>query len=135
MVLAAGAYSGLIGVLLFVSAPLLVVFLGAAFEPAAAVMRGLAPIPLLRSIRYFSANALTGAGRHGWRTSLQVLTAVANVGLNAWLIPSYGVRGAVWATLACEAFLGVCLWAVVLGLLARGANASESSPTAESVRR
>ena len=72
---------------------------------------------MLRWVHYLAADSLTGAGRQGARTACQVGVAVANVGLNFWLIPAYSWTGAVVSTLVCDGLLAVTLWGVVAAVL------------------
>jgi hypothetical protein len=54
-----------------------------------------------------------------------------NFGLNLWLIPTHGWRGAAWASLATDGALGVMLW-TALTLLVR--SAPEVSPEVSMVQ-
>ena len=109
----AAAYAGVAGIALAFAAPLLGHVLGAQYRDTIAVVRGLAIVPLLRTLHYFAAHALTGADRQSFRTAGQVAVALVNVALNLVLLPRYGWRGAVWTTIASEALLGVLLWGAV----------------------
>lgn len=84
---------------LYFLTPYLILFLGDSYTLMLEILPWLAPILLFRSIHYLLANALTGAGFQGVRSSLHLLIAVINLGLNFWLIPSYGWIGAVWSSL------------------------------------
>jgi O-antigen/teichoic acid export membrane protein len=106
----AAAYGVVAGIAIYFLAPLTPHILGADFAESVEALRWLAPLPLLCSIYYLPADALTGANAQGLRTALQLSAAVINVILNLLLIPEYSWRGAAWATLATFAFLGASLW-------------------------
>jgi O-antigen/teichoic acid export membrane protein len=94
-------------------------------------VRWLAVVPLLKTVHYFGADALTGAGYQGTRTTLLLLVAGTNLALNVWLIPLYSWRGAAIATIVSDAMLAVAIW-VTLWYLVRTARPLEG-PQAPSV--
>ncbi len=110
----AAAYGLLVGLGLFLAAPLMPLLLGPDFEDSAAVVRWLAVLPLIQSLHYLFADTLTGANLQAWRSGVQIAVAVLNVGLNLWLIRGYGWQGAAIATILCETLLACSL----LGILA-----------------
>jgi len=110
---AAVGYGCLAGALLFLTAPILPRLLGHDFANAVEAVRWLALLPILKSIQSFAADTLTGAGHQGTRTSLQVLTALFNVGINLPLITGWSWRGAAWASLITDGLLAALLWFVV----------------------
>ena len=87
-------------------------------------LRWLALLPLLKSLHYFLAESLTGAGYQGVRAASQIFVAVTNIGLNFWLIPAYSWRGAAWSSIACDALLAVCMFVALRILLHRSARAA-----------
>jgi O-antigen/teichoic acid export membrane protein len=99
-------------------------------------MRWLAPLPLLKGIQYFGANALTGGGHQGVRSGLQALVAIFNVLINLWLIPAYSWRGAAWSSLASDGLLTLLLW-LAIWYLARHAGTAPPAValSARSVQR
>lgn len=101
---------------MIVAAPLVRLVLGVGYAEVSDALRWLAPILLLRSVHYFAADALTGAGRQALRSAGQLLVAAANVALNLWLIPAHGWRGAAWASLGADALLAALLVLAVLAL-------------------
>jgi O-antigen/teichoic acid export membrane protein len=113
--------------LLYALAPSLPAFLGKSFGPAALALRWLSPLVFIKSIHYFLADSLTGAGFQGLRTSIQLGVVAANVLLNLWLIPPYSWEGAAWASLASDGLLLLCLGAAILGLLSRPATVPVSA--------
>jgi len=88
----------------------LVPLLGEAYAESVPLLRVLAVVILIRCLHYLPADVLTGMGHQGLRTVIQVAVLVANVALNLWLIPRFGVWGAAWATIICETALAVALW-------------------------
>ena len=80
-------------------------------------------MPLLKTLHYFAADALTGAGHQALRTLVQVAVAGFNVLVNLWLIPAYSWRGAAWSSLASDGLLAVALWSCALWLRTRSAHA------------
>lgn len=95
---------------LIVLAGILVPLLGEAYAESVPLLRVLGVVVLLRCLYYLPADVLTGMGRQGLRTIIQLVVLATNVGLNLWLIPRFGVWGAAWSTLACEAALAMALW-------------------------
>lgn len=91
-------------------APLAPVLLGTDYENAVSIVRALAPLVLLRGLTFLAADTLTGCGRQGFRTIVQIAVAGINVVLNLALIPLMGVTGAVVSTLTCEVLLSSVLW-------------------------
>jgi O-antigen/teichoic acid export membrane protein len=110
------AYSLLACIALFVAAPIVPHLLGSEYARTTVALRWLSPLPLLKTLHYFVADSLTGAGRQGLRTAVQVGVAVFNVLLNLWLIPAYSWRGAAWSSIASDGMLAVCLWIAVFWL-------------------
>jgi O-antigen/teichoic acid export membrane protein len=92
--------------------------LGAEYAETAEALRWLAALPLLKSVHFILADALTGAGHQATRTSIQAGVAAFNVAINFWLIPRYSWRGAAWASLASDGLLALSI-AVALALLSR----------------
>lgn len=109
----AALYGLAASLILFFSAPLLPLLFGREFAEATHALRWLALLPLLKVLHYFPANALTGAGFQGLRSSLLVATAIFNVTLNLWLVPEYSWRGSAWASLASDGIYGVVIWVAV----------------------
>lgn len=102
------AVVGAIGVTL--AAPLAPVILGSDYSEAVQYIRMMAWLIMLRAGSFLAADTLTGSGHQGYRTAVQASMAGINVCTNLYLIPQYGIAGAVISTLACEAFLGALLW-------------------------
>jgi O-antigen/teichoic acid export membrane protein len=103
-------------VALFVGAPIVPHLLGPEYARTTVALRWLSPLPLLKTLHYFVADSLTGAGLQGLRTALQVGVAVFNILLNLWLIPAHSWRGAAWSSLASDGMLAATLWTAVVVL-------------------
>ena len=103
--------------LLYLVAPVVPFLLGAEYEKTVSAIRLLSVIPLLRSLHYFAADALTGAGLQGTRSLIQFSVALFNVAINFWLIPLYSWRGAALASLASDTLLAILLWAMIAAKL------------------
>ncbi len=110
---AAAGYGIAEGILIIAAAPLLPVILGAQYNDTAVALRWLAPLPFIKSVHYFAADILTGAGFQGARSAVQALAAFFNVLINLWLIPAYSWRGAAWSSLASDSLLAISLWSLV----------------------
>ena len=106
---------------LLVGAPLVSKVLGAEYGRTVEALRWLSLLPLFKSMHYLLADALTGAGYQGLRTTIQGSVAGFNVALNLWLIPAYSWRGAAASSLASDGLLVVLLLPVLLVLKRREA--------------
>jgi O-antigen/teichoic acid export membrane protein len=110
-------FSGGMGLLaalgLFLGAPVVPLLLGNDYASSVDAIRWLAPIPLIKSIQYFGADTLTGAGFQKLRSIAQVFTAIFNILINFWLIPKYSWLGAAWASLLSDCSLMIALWLIV----------------------
>jgi len=100
-------------VVLLVFSPVIPKLVGRDFSSVIVVLRWLCLIPIFRSIHMLTGSALTGAGRQGIRTSMQVIVALLNIGLNFWWIPRRGWVGAAESSLICDGLLAVSTASVV----------------------
>ena len=116
---------------MFLLAPLIPLVAGRGFTESISALRWLCLIPVFRSIHGISGAVLTGAGMQRYRTVAQIVAVTVNFGLNLWLIPIHGWRGAAWASLATDSALGVMLW-TALTMLVR--SAPEVSPEVSMVQ-
>jgi O-antigen/teichoic acid export membrane protein len=98
---------------MYLVAPWLPRFVGHSFTEASTALRWLCIIVVFRSVHEVMGYALTAAGLQHFRTGTQLIAAISNFGLNLWLIPIYGWRGAAWASLATDGSLCVMNWCVV----------------------
>jgi O-antigen/teichoic acid export membrane protein len=122
-------YSVLAFLGLFFAAPVLPLVIGKEFARTVEALRWLALLPLLKTIHYFLSDAVTGAGYQGYRSAVQVSVAVANVGLNLWLIPLYAWRGAAWASLACDGGLALAMYGVLMFIMAKESHLITEVPS------
>ena len=99
-----------------VFAPLVPKILGAEYQSAISTLRWLAPLPAINALQLLTANILTGLGHQKIRSIVQIIAAILNVILNIWLIPIFGLYGAIWATLTSDSIRLICLSIVLLFL-------------------
>ena len=104
---------------LLVGAPAIPKILGGEYLRTVEALRWLALLPLLKTVHYFLADALTGAGYQGLRMCMQIVVAVFNVLVNFWVIPAYSWRGAAWSSLASDGLLALLMWAAITALRRR----------------
>jgi len=97
-------------VALFMGAPIVPRVLGHQYAQVTEALRWLAVLPLLKTLHYFIADSLTGAGYQGLRTLVQLGVAVFNILINLWIIPAHGWRGAAWSSIASDGLLALALW-------------------------
>ncbi len=112
-----GTACAVVGALL---SPLTPVILGPSFAEASTYVIWLCPLVPLKFVQWFLADAVTGLGRQGVRTALQVGSAVLTVVALFLLVPAYGVAGAVVATYVAEGTYALALAAVLIRLGRRG---------------
>ena len=99
-----------------VFAPWIPNILGAEYEDAIAALLWLSPLPAIFAFQLLAADTLTGAGYQKSRSLIQTGAAILNLGLNIWLIPAFGWKGAAWATIVSDTLRMICLWIVVFWL-------------------
>jgi O-antigen/teichoic acid export membrane protein len=109
-------------------APLVPHILGHQYAEITEALRWLSLLPVLKTLHYFIADSLTGAGHQGTRTGIQIGVAAFNVLINLWIIPAYGWRGAAWSSIASDGLLALSLWSVVA--LLRRHRRSSCGPSA-----
>lgn len=110
----AGAYGLIVGISLICFSPLIPYLFGDAFKESVEVLCWLAPLPFFKSMHYFAANSLSGAGLQSVRSGIQIMIAIFNFCGNLLLIPVYSWKGAIWSSLASDGLLALLLWAVAL---------------------
>jgi O-antigen/teichoic acid export membrane protein len=108
------AYASVAAAAIIAFAPLARPILGDDFEASLPMIRWLAFLPVIRTLQYFPANALTGAGYQRARLVVLVITLTINATLCLTLIPSHSWRGAIIATVAAEVAYCLMLWAFAL---------------------
>jgi O-antigen/teichoic acid export membrane protein len=77
-------------------------------------MRWLAWLPLLATPRLFLQTAFLASGRQGMGVATLAFGALLNIGLNLWMIPTWGWWGAVLATYCSEFFMTLTFTAQIV---------------------
>jgi O-antigen/teichoic acid export membrane protein len=114
-----GVYGLIFSIAAFFAAPLLPLLVGDAFEDSVEMMRWLSPIVFLRAIGATPVNGLLGLGRMGVRTLVIVAVAAISVVLYIVMIPIWGWKGAVIATMIGEVLNVVTAWTALVILQRR----------------
>ena len=99
---------------IWIGAPLVPRILGSEYASVTEALRWLAVLPVLKTVHFFLADSLTGAGHQRERTFVQVGVAVFNILVNLWVIPAYGWRGAAGSSIASDGLLALSLWLLVV---------------------
>jgi len=110
-------YGMVVGLGMYVCAPLVPWILGPSYGDTADVLRWLAPLPAIQAVHYVLSDALTGAGYQRVRTQIQFLVLAIYAGLGLWLIPLHGWHGAAIVCLVSESLLAVLVILAVTKLL------------------
>jgi len=115
---AAAKYQTVLGIPLMVIglalAGRLIPFLyGSEFEDTVLVFQLLSSITVLRLLDNTLATSLTATDLQGWRSTITVLAAAVNIGLNLVILPRYSFRGAAVTTIITEVFFGSALYLVL----------------------
>jgi O-antigen/teichoic acid export membrane protein len=90
--------------------------LGANYAGIGTVLLILSPLPLLYALYYIGADSLVTSGHVGYRTLIQLLLPILDVGLCVMLVPRYGAVGAAIAACCTHAALVVATWASAIRL-------------------
>jgi O-antigen/teichoic acid export membrane protein len=90
--------------------------LGANYAGIGTVLLILSPLPLLYALYYIGADTLVTGGHVGYRSLIQLLLPVLDIGLCLALVPRYGAAGAAIAACLTHAALVVATWASALRL-------------------
>jgi O-antigen/teichoic acid export membrane protein len=106
------AYSIVAATVMVVGAPLFRPLLGSEFSGSVTILRWVAFLPIVRTLQYFPANALTGAGFQRSRLVALLITLVVNLVLCVALIPHHSWRGALAATAIAEVAYAAMLWGI-----------------------
>jgi O-antigen/teichoic acid export membrane protein len=114
-------YAVLVSFLILGLSPLVTHVLGQEYANTHEALSWLAILPVLKTLNYFAADSLTGAGHQGLRTAVHVGVAVFTVLINFWLLPVYSWRGAAWSSLVSNGLLAASLWSCVWVLSVRTA--------------
>lgn len=103
---------------LFLTAPLIPLFVGREFTASVLALRWLCVIPALRGVHQLLGGAITGLGFQRYRMVGQATAAGLNFAMNLCFIPRYGWIGAAWASVVTDGALGVTNW-LLLQILSR----------------
>jgi O-antigen/teichoic acid export membrane protein len=91
-----------IAICAYIAAPLLVTLLvGKSFEPAIRIFRLLLPCVLGMTAAQLMASQWIGRGAFIPTTIMTFGVAIANIIINAIMIPRFGIMGAVWSSVVC----------------------------------
>lgn len=104
--------------LMWLLAPLVLPLLGDEYAAAPAALRALAWLIILQALYAPLGDALSGADHIVYRSAAILGAAGVNLGLNLWLIPRHGWRGAVVAAYVSHGLL-LLLYALRAWVLAR----------------
>ena len=107
-------YSFLTLPVIFMISKFIILILGSEYSETATALIWLCPLVFLKSAHCFPADALTGSGKQSIRSVVQIIVAVINVGINLYLIPIYGWRGAAVASIISDSILGILLWILII---------------------
>ncbi|WP_274649396.1 oligosaccharide flippase family protein [Paenibacillus humicola] len=113
------SYSLFTWVVLYALAPFIPYILGQDYKQSVEVVEWLAVLPLLKTMHYFAADTLTGAGYQAIRSGIQVAAAIFNVLINLWLINAFSLYGAIYSSIATDFLLMCSLWASLIYQLVR----------------
>lgn len=98
----------LFSIIAYFLAPVIILsFAGHSFEPSIKVFRLLLPVLIGMSLAHLMTNQWIGRGIFFPTTILTFVTAMANIIFNYFMIPKYGMMGAVWAALI--SYLGIAV--------------------------
>ncbi len=120
-------YSVLSMVALFFGGVLVPRILGPRYFGVSEALHWLCPLPLLKTLQLFVADALTGAGYQRCRAMIQSGIAVFNIVINFWAIPTYGWRGAACTSLISDGLLAVTFWLAAFYLMGEVPSARTDS--------
>lgn len=121
------AYAVAAGAVIAVAAPVFRPVLGDDFAGAVEILRWMAFLPVLRTLQYFPANALSGAGHQRARLMVLLTSLATNLVLCLVWIPDHSWRGALAATAVSETLYALLVWLVV-AVRIRAERASVSDP-------
>ncbi len=113
MTAAAAAYTGIVAALLWWGAALLPHVLGPDFAAAVPDLRWMGLFVLGYSLRQIGCNVLVGRGFKLRKTLIEAMGLLAMALLSAWLIPRYGLTGAIWMVICAEIGMASAAWATL----------------------
>lgn len=106
-------YGVVVGVAIYVLAPLVPLLIGEQYALSVGIMRELAFLPIPLFIQSAMSDALSAANHQRARSAVQMLVAALAVGLNFTLIPDLSWQGAVISAYTCQFVLALCMAAIV----------------------
>ncbi len=109
-----GVYGLAFSIAIFFAAPLLPLLVGDKFDESVQMLRWISPIIFLRSIGATPVNGLLGLGRMGARTLVIVVVSAISVTLYIVMIPRWGWKGAVIATMIGEVLNVITAWGALI---------------------
>jgi O-antigen/teichoic acid export membrane protein len=98
---------------LFLTAGLVPLILGSAYQASTVALRWLCVLPALKCVHIFLSDTLTGANYQWQTSSAQIAVAVFNVLVNLWIIRAFSWRGAAWSSLMTDGLLVVLLYMII----------------------
>jgi O-antigen/teichoic acid export membrane protein len=101
------AFLAMLSLVAYFAAPWLVLIAGDEFSPSVDLFRLLLPVLSGMSLAQLMTNQWIGRGLFLQTTILTLGTALLNLLLNYFLIPQFGVKGAVWSMIGAYAGLAV----------------------------
>ncbi|MGG4498264.1 lipopolysaccharide biosynthesis protein [Brevibacillus reuszeri] len=107
------AYSAIAWLGLYLIAPVLPWILGEDYRFAVEAVQWMALIPLLKSLHFFAADALTGAGFQGWRSAIQVFVAALVAVLHILIVPLFLWKGAIVVSIIGDILLCCGYWGII----------------------
>lgn len=114
-------YSFLVCVLIFGAASFLPVVFGSEFTGSVPLLKILAILPILQTLHYTFADALSGSGNQRLRMYAQFSVVIIYLALALSLIPAFGPEGAVATSIASESALVLLIAAAILWVRQREA--------------
>lgn len=106
-------YGLIVGIGLWIFAPLIEFAIGDEFAESVTALRWIAFVPAIRATQFFPANVLSATDRQWVRAKIMSATAVLNLIANLILIPQLGWRGAAISTLVAEVVFSGGLWIAI----------------------
>ncbi|MDN5914095.1 MAG: polysaccharide biosynthesis C-terminal domain-containing protein [Pseudonocardia sp.] len=121
------AYAVVASIVVAVGGPAAVSVLSAEYASAGDAVRILSVLPIAVAAEAFVATAMTAIGHQRVRVRSTLISTSLNILLNFALIPDYGWRGAVIASLTASAVNATILWSTLMVLAGRERRGSGSS--------
>ncbi|MFN4160857.1 MAG: lipopolysaccharide biosynthesis protein [Stenotrophomonas sp.] len=114
MAAAAATYTVIVAALLWSGAAFLPYLLGPDFAPAVPALRWMGLFVLGYSLRQIGCHVLVGRGFKLRKTFIEAIGLLTMSLLSAWLIPRYGLTGAIWMVICAETGMALATWMTLL---------------------